>query len=163
MTRPASPLPIPEDVSETVHFSPLMHDIASHIGVHDTLRLCDAMGGRYLYLALRGPREDLVQLLGRDKAETMCRIYGLETLLVPTARAALAYARRKPVLLRFMAGEITAAAAAELIDTSIEYIYKLAKQEREGLIERGLPPPRRARIVDPRQTDLIDLLQHSED
>ena len=163
MTRlAASPLPIPPDVTETAYFSPLMLDLAGHIGVYDTLRLCDAFGGRYLYLALRGPKDELVDLLGRDKAELMCRIYGLETLLVPTARAALAHARRAPILRQVMSGERSAHDAAAMIDTSVEYIYKLVKQLRDGCAARGEPLLRRVRQVDPRQTDLIDWLGHPE-
>lgn len=151
-------LPIPAEVEETTYFCPLMVELAAHIGVRDTLRLCEAYGGRYLYLSLRGPREDLVKLLGQEKASTMCRIYGLETLLIPTARAALAHARRAPILRRALTNEITPSEAADMIGTSIDYVYQLLQQLRTGYARRGEPLPPKVRKADPRQIDLIDLL-----
>lgn len=132
----AGELPIPEDVQVTSLWPPLLVEMAAHLGPYCTLLLADALGGRRIYIpadADRGKSYDgigsLTDILGSAGARILSDIYGREYLDLPKARAALAEARRGPIIAQIRAGEMTVAEGAIRLDTT--------RQNLSRLINRG--------------------------
>lgn len=131
-----------------------MLDIASHIGAYDTLILCEQFGGRDIYVPVDASKNPLREAVGPAKARKLSWVYRRETLAIPTARHALAVARRAPVLASVRAGDLSVAQAARLLHLRRDYVSKLVARTDEG---REAPPlPALSRKRDPRQLDMFD-------
>lgn len=147
-------LPIPDDVSVNGHWSPLMIEIADHIGARATLELCQRFGGQRLRIPYDPARNPFVEAVGEAAAVTISRIFGGEHLDLPLGRQALRHARRQTILAQVRAGGVTLSEAARLLRINRRHISVLINQTDEG---KGvaLPPAERRRRGDCRQIDLF--------
>jgi hypothetical protein len=148
-----STLPIPDDVQPDKRWSPLMVEIADHIGARATLELVARFGGQLVYVPADPTRSPFRDALGDQAADELSRVFGRERLLLPVGRLALMHARRQGVIARVRSSELNLMEAARLLRTSRRFVGKLINQTSEGT---ALPaPPARRSLADPRQTDLF--------
>jgi len=124
-------LPIPRDVQVGPGWGAQMREMADHIGPYATLLIVDRWGGQQVYVAADPARNVFRDAIGAAAAETMSRIYGRETLKVPTGKPALAQARRAPIIAAVRAGEMTGAEAAARLRVNRTYISELINQRDE--------------------------------
>lgn len=109
-----------------------MLEMASHIGAYDTLRIVAVYGGQYIYITVDPNRNPFRDLVGREQAEILSRVYGAERIRVPTAKSAIARAQRAPIIAAVRAGRLTGDAAARMLGTSRTYLAHLVNGTDEG-------------------------------
>lgn len=146
-------LPIPEDVRVGPHWSSQMVELADHIGPYQTLLLIEAFGGQRARVPIDPERNPFRAVLSEEAARTISHVYAAELFWVPTGRAALAAARRAPVIASVRAGTMTGEEATRLLGTSRRYLGQLVNQTDEGVGAKPLPGRRRQ--SDPRQIDMF--------
>lgn len=152
-------LPIPEDVKPDKRWSPLMLEMAAHIGPAATLRFCDALGGREIRVSPKVDRRQFEGVLSDEEAARFTHAFGRERLNVPVATNAILAARRAGVLAAVRANKLTIGEAAVICRTPRNYISQLVNRSNEGTDAApvvALPSTR-----DPRQMDLLTLLDDS--
>jgi hypothetical protein len=156
---PSQALPIPEDVRPGPGWTERMLEMAEHIGAYRTLLLAQAFGGERIYIPadfragkVYPGRGSIREVVGDEAARILSDVYGREYFWFPTAKTALARARRAPVIASVRAGDISAADAARMVGISRTYIAHLLNETREGLADDELPA--RARRC-PGQMDLF--------
>lgn len=158
--RAAEDLPIPEDVQPNDSWTESMWEMSAHIGPYRTILLVDRFAGRKIYIPAdwtRGKTYEGVgsirDVVGDDGARILSDVYRTEYLIIPTAKAALASARRAAVIARIRSNELSVTAGASLLGTSRTYLSELVNHSDEGLIEGQ---PRHARLGRaPGQMDLF--------
>ena len=146
-----STLPIPDDVRPNRLWSPLMIEIADHIGARRTLELVARFGGQRIRVPVSANRSPFRDVIGAEAAARLSDVFGREQIDLPTARPALTHARRQGVIARARAGELNLSQAARMLRTSRSYIGKLVNRPDEGLDDA---PASRHR--DSRQIELFD-------
>lgn len=153
---PPDELPIPEDAGVGKGWTGQMIEMADHIGAYATLQVVAAFGGEYFYVPVDPAQNRLAEVIGPDKAAIVSHVYARERLRIPVGRAALAHARRQPVLAAVRAGALTIADAARMLGSTQPFVSHLVNQTGEGT---GTPVPprlrRHRRAADPRQLDLL--------
>lgn len=152
-------LPIPDNVKPDKRWSPLMLEMAAHIGPAATLRFCDALGGREIRVSPRHDRRQFEGVLSDEEAARFTHAFSRERLNVPVATNAILAARRAGVLAAVRANKLTIGEAAVICRTPRNYISQLVNRSDEGTDATpvvALPPVR-----DPRQMDLLTLLDDS--
>ena len=131
-----------------------MREMATHIGAYEVLLICERFGGQDIYVPADTSKSPFVAVIGHAKAQTLSWVYRREKLAIPTARYALARARRADTLAAVRAGEMTVADMARTLGIRRDYASKLVTQTDEGL---GVTPIRPCRAThDPRQIDMFD-------
>jgi hypothetical protein len=124
-----------------------MLEMADHIGPYATLLMVDAFGGRRLYIPAdhsKGKRYrrigTIVDVVGEEAARKLSHVYRRELLQVPAAKAALAQARRGPILAAVRAGLMSATDAGKILRTSRPYVSHLINETGEGIGIDPAPP-----------------------
>ena len=120
-------LPIPCDVQPGRGWSAVMLDMAAHIGPYDVLRLCESYGGQQVYFPVDMANAPFGDILGEEKAARLCRAYQRERVTLPTARYAIAVARRGGVIAAVRAGAMTVAQAAAVLRLRRDTVSSLVK------------------------------------
>ena len=142
---------IPRDVRPGRGWSPQMLELADHIGAHDTLLICAAYGGQELYIPADPAKCPFVDVIGPAKAAIIADVYHRNVIAVPTARYALAEARRAPVIQAARDRRITVAEAARQLGLRRDYVSRLVNR-----VDSDLPcPSPRGPATDPRQLDMF--------
>jgi hypothetical protein len=143
---PPDELPIPEDVQPGDGWTERMLEMADHIGPYRTLLLVDRFGGMRIYIPAdwtKGKvyegRGSIRQVAGDEAARILSDIYRREYIVVPTAKAAVARARRGAVIASVRQGDMSGAGAAKLLGTSRTYLSHLVNQTDEGLAPGETP------------------------
>lgn len=152
-------LPIPDDVKPDKRWSPLMLEMAAHIGPAATLRFCDALGGREIRVSPHVDRRQFEGVLSDEEAARFTHAFSRERLNVPVASRAILAARRAPVLAAVRAGKLTIGEAAAICHTPRNYISQLVNRTTEGT--DAAPIVALPSVRDPRQMDLLTLLDDS--
>lgn len=145
-------LPIPTDAAVGKGWTEQMIEMAEYIGPYATLLIVDAFGGQEVYIAQdprRGPYRDLI---GPELATVLSHHYGRSRVRLPTAKTALAIARRQGIVAAARSGQLSVNEAARMLRTSRTYVSHLIHQTSEGLLATPTPQPR---LVDPRQMDMF--------
>lgn len=147
-------LPIPEDVQPTRLWSGQMLEMAVHIGPYATLQLVDRLGGQSVLIPMDPERNRLTEVIGRDKAAVMSRVYGREYLSIPMGTAALNEARRAPVIAAIRSGKLTIQAAVPILRLKRATISNLVNHTDEGTgTVQDIALPQRQR--DTRQLEMF--------
>jgi hypothetical protein len=150
-------LPIPENVTPGPGWTSQMVEMADHIGPYATLLFVERYGGQQLFFTQSFVDGDLARLIGQEAAQTLREVYRGERVLMPTAKQAVAYAKRQPILAAVRAGDLTGQEATRILKTSRTYVSHLLNNTSEGT---GVTPPpefrSRRRRIDPRQIDMFD-------
>ncbi|WP_454280232.1 hypothetical protein [Sphingomonas sp. Marseille-Q8236] len=147
-----SDLPIPNDVRPGRGWTPFMLEMAAHVAPKHVLTLVDRFGGQVVYVPIAVEKSPFLDVLPMDTVATIARVYGREKLDIPTAREALARARRAPVIAAVRAGRLTRNEAARMIGSSRRYVAYLANQTNEA-DDAPVFVPRR--VVDSRQIEMF--------
>jgi hypothetical protein len=136
---PADELPIPSNVQPDSSWTRRMLEMAVHIGPYATLLLVERFGGMRIYIPADWSRGKVYEdkgsirdVVGDKTAKILSDIYTREYFHFPTARLALATARRAPVIASVRSGDITGAKAARLLGTSRPYLSHLVNKTEEG-------------------------------
>jgi hypothetical protein len=79
-------LPIPDDVEPNARWSPLMIEIADHIGASLTLKLLDHFGGQFVNVPQNPDRNPFRAVIGDAAADIVTRVFANERLHLPTGR-----------------------------------------------------------------------------
>lgn len=144
---PPDELPLPEDVQPGPGWTERMLEMADHIGAYRTLLLVDRFGGMRIYIPAdwtRGKsyegKGSIRDVVGDKAARVLSEIYRREFFLVPTAKHALARARRHAVIASVRAGDISGADAAKMLKTTRPYLSHLVNGTDEGTEDGELPP-----------------------
>ncbi|MBX9813232.1 MAG: hypothetical protein K2X76_00870 [Sphingomonas sp.] len=145
-------LEIPRDVAPGPGWSAQMCELADYIGAYDTLRLCEAFGGQELYISANPARSPFTGVIGAEKASIITRAFSGNVLAVPTARYALALAKRAPLIEAARAGSITIAEAARRLGLRRDYVSRLVNNDAQSEAKR---PSRSSRPTDGRQLDMF--------
>lgn len=156
----AHDLEIPKDVRPGPGWTPLMFEMAAHIGPYLTLVLVDRFGGQRIYFPVDPARGKFYQgigsiqdVVGTQAAATLSHVYRREYVPIPTARHALRRARRQALIASARAGDITVSEAARKITTSRPYMSYLVNQTDEGAEGGEMPALQRQR--SPGQMDMF--------
>ncbi len=150
-----SDLPIPLDVKPTARWTSQMLEMAAHIGPYATLLFVEAFGGQYIYIPEDASRNRAAPVIGEEAARILSRIYSCNRLQVPTAKNALAEARRGGVIAAIRSGAMTIQAAVPILGTSRTYLSHLVNHTDEGTDRPPMALPNRP--ADPRQIELFDI------
>lgn len=145
-------LPIPADVSVGTGWSPLMVEIADHIGAYAALKLIERHGGEHYRISRASRRNPFADAIGEAAATIFCEAFHGEKIDLPTGRDAIWRARARPVLARVRAGDLTIADAARILRVGRTRIHALLA---EGDAAGEPPRRRRGRGPDPRQIDMF--------
>jgi hypothetical protein len=129
---PPDQLPIPQDVRPDRFWTEQMLEMAEHIGAYCTLLIVDRYGGEQLYIPVDPSKSKLRDLIGAEAAATMSHVYGREVLQIPTAKHALARARRQAIIASVKAGDMSGGDAARILRTSRSYLAFLVNQSDEA-------------------------------
>ncbi len=149
-------LPIPADVKPDKRWSPLMLEMAAHIGPAAALRFCDALGGQEIRVSPFAARRQFEGVLSDEEAAIFVHAFSRERLNVPVATNALIAARRAGVLAAVRANKLTVAEAAVICRTPRNYITELVNRTLEGT--DAAPFVALPSVRDPRQLDLLTFL-----
>lgn len=129
-------LPIPPDVQPTEDWPEQLKELALHIGPYAALRLVDLRGGEQINVPY-SPERSPFTFLDEAAREKIAFVYGGCRWCVPVCRAALARARRAPVISAVRAGLLSGRAAQWIVGSSRTYISYLAGHTSEGV---GIAP-----------------------
>lgn len=129
-----------------------MLELADHIGAYDTLRLCEAFGGQELYVAADPARSPFAAVIGAEKAAILAHALHGNVLAVPTARYALAEAKRAPLIEAARAGSITVAEVARRLGLRRDYVSRLVNRDGPRVAKRAFQG---AHTPDARQIDMF--------
>lgn len=146
-------LPVPQDVQIGAGWTPLMIEMADHIGPYHTMLIVDRFGGRQCYISMDPDQNLFRDLVGPATARTISRIYGREQLDIPVAQYALHRAKRAVILAAVRQRAITASQAARIMRCARASVSRLLNRGDEG---RGVVLPRALRKIDPRQLVMFD-------
>lgn len=146
-------LPIPTDVQPGKGWSTIMLEMAAHVGAYDVLRLCENYGGQQVYFPVDPANAPFADVLGRGKAEALCTIFRRERITIPTARHAIAVAKRGCVIAAVRAGAMTIAEAVAKLGLRRDTIASLVRGSSEGQLCNVAMPV--SRIRDPRQLEMF--------
>jgi hypothetical protein len=146
-----SAIPIPADVEPGPGWCAMMREMANHIGARATLMIVERHGGESLYIPADASKNPFLPLIGAQKAKALSWVYRRETITIPTARYALARARRAPILAAARAGDITVGDAARALGVRRDYASKLLNKSDEGTTARPITRP----VRDDRQIDMF--------
>jgi hypothetical protein len=148
---PPDRLPIPEDVRPGPGWTDQMLEMADHIGPYRTLQLVERFGGMRIYIPAdpeRGKvyegRGSIIDVIGIGAAAKLSAIYRREYLIIPTARYALARARRQALIASARAGRLSIAEAARQFGTSRPYMSELVNNSDEATGHRSARPSARS-------------------
>jgi hypothetical protein len=154
--RSADELPIPQDVQPGDGWTERMLEMADHIGAYRTLLLVDRFGGMRIYVPAdwtKGKdyegKGSIREVVGDEAARILSDIYRREYIVVPTAKTALARARRGGIIALVREGGITGADAAKLLKTSRTYLSYLVNQTDEGMAPGEAPHSSRRHAGQP--------------
>lgn len=103
----AEELPIPADVQPGPGWTEQMLEMAAHVGAFDTLAIVAALGGQSIYIPRDKAKSPFAEIVGEAAVATLAWVYGGHHYAVPVGRAALARARRAPVLAAVRAKRMT--------------------------------------------------------
>lgn len=145
-----SDFPIPENVvAGGKGWSLLMNEMAEYIGARDVLRLCDAMGGVQVYFPIKNANGVLFPVLDEEKNRALSEIFGGTRLTLPTAKYAIAIARRAAVAALVRDGKLSVADGAVIAGIRRDAMSSLINHSEEGLgVEAGdIPVSRRLRAA----------------
>ncbi|MEA3017340.1 MAG: hypothetical protein QOI38_2062 [Sphingomonadales bacterium] len=146
-------LPIPEDVRPGPGWTEQMVEMADHIGPYKTMLIVEKYGGQQIYISADPARNVLRDLIGAAAAATMSHVYRRERLEIPTAKYAVARARRRSLIARCRANELTITEAARILGTSRTYLSELVNNSDEATDDEAEPP--RGRYDIPGQMQLF--------
>ena len=143
-------LPIPADAQPDHTWTGQMMSIARLIGPYATLLLVDRFGGQQIYVpaTFRGDHK-IARAIGLVAARELAREYGNCRVTLPTAKAAIARAKRGPIIAAVRRKEMNAVTAARILRTSRNYVAGLVNNTDEGGKALATPTPQ------PRQMDLL--------
>lgn len=145
-------LPIPSEVSVGTGWSPLMVEIADHIGPYATLKLLERYGGEHFRISRASRRNPFVEAIGEEAARVFCEAFHGEKIDLPTGHDAIWRARAKPIINRVRHGALTIADAARILRVRRTRIHAVLAEGDAA----GEPPRRRkGREPDPRQIDMF--------
>ena len=130
-----------------------MIEMAGYIGAYDVLRLCEQYGGQQVYFPADPANAPFVDDIGRDKAQALCAHWRLECVTLPTARYAIARAKRAPIIAAVRARKLTVARAAAMMHLRHSTVSRLVKSADEGLDCGPFILPERKK--DPRQIEMF--------
>ena len=153
-------LPIPADARVTKKWTTQMLEMAAHIGAYRTLLVIDALGGQQIYIPVDPTNSPMVDVIGKDGAAIMSRIYGPARLWVPVGRAALNEARRATVIAACRSRTMMISEGAMILKTSRSYLGHLVNSTVEGPEAEPYVP--RLSRHDPRQIELFPDHEASE-
>lgn len=125
--------PIPKDVQAADDWPETLKELALWIGAYDTLRLCEALNGREIYISRKLDQQSLSAVLSADKVAILARVYGGSRFAVPTAHRQIRKARRAAILASVRAGMMTGAVGAQLLGTSRTHMAHIVNQTDEGI------------------------------
>lgn len=147
------PLPLPNDIEPGKGWSAVMIDMAAHIGTRSVLELCDRYGGQQVYFPIDPKNAPLVDVLGGRKARALCKAYQKERITIPTARHALARARRGGIIAAVRAGTLSVGMAAAKLGIRRDTLSALVRRTDEG--RDWSPSDSSGKRCDPSQLDLF--------
>jgi hypothetical protein len=118
-----------------------LREIATHIGDAAALRLCQKLGGDYLYIpqTLRSDHP-LIAAIGQAAADKMSKIYTWNRLDVPTAYYHLRRIQRASLIASIRANQITMSGAAKLLGIPVRRMREYTNATREGFKVAPLLP-----------------------
>lgn len=148
-------LPIPDDIVVGPGWTRQMIEMADHIGPHATLLVMAAAGGEYLYIAEDPDKNVLRDIVGPEKARILSHVYGRERLHLPTAREALRFARRQPIIAAVRAKHLTISEAARMLGSTHPYVSRLVNKTTEGTNAVPAPRPQPRTRALPGQLDMF--------
>lgn len=151
LDRPA--LTIPDDVRPGPGWTEQMLEMAAHIGPRAVLAIVEAYGGQKIYISADPARCPFRDVLSAEHSAVISRVYNGAEYSVPTARSALARARRAPIVAAVRSGAMTAAEAARTLGIGRTYLAHLVNQSDEAADTAPMIPIRRP--VDPRQIEMF--------
>lgn len=128
-----------------------MLELADHIGAYETLLICAVFGGQELYIPADPAKCPFASLIGAEKATIIADVYHRNVIAVPTAKYALAEARRAPVIAAARARRITVAEAARRLGMRRDYVSRLVNRPDAS----GDCPSSRSPATDRRQLDMF--------
>lgn len=146
-------LPIPENVRPGQGWTPLMLEMADHIGPYATLKLLERFGGEVIYFPRDPSRGHLREAVGEEKAAILSKIYGGERMELPVGERVLLRARRAPVLAAVRAGKLTGGDGARILKMRRTSFSKLVSSD-EATDAEVVPLIKRTK-ADPRQINMF--------
>lgn len=130
-------LPIPEDATAGLGWSPLMLEIADHIGPYATLKLLDALGGEHIRVSgTAAQRELLAAAIGAVKSTVFQNAFRGCKLDLPVARYAMLRAKGRPVLQAVAQRELKIADAARILGVGRTRVHDLLSELQRPAAER---------------------------
>lgn len=144
-------LPIPPDVTVGTGWSPLMAEIADHIGPYATLKLLERFGGENFRISRASRRDRFAEVIGEDAARAFQEAFHGEKLDLPTGRDAIWRAKAKPIIEQVTDGHLTIADAARILRVGRTRIHALLSEGERA----GVPRRRKRHLPDPRQIDMF--------
>lgn len=132
-------LPIPEDIQPGPGWTEQMLEMSDHIGPYATMLVVERYGGQQIYISADPKRNVLRDLIGAAAAATMSHVYRRERLEIPTAKYALARARRRGIIARCRTNELSVSEAARILGTSRTYLSNLVNNSDEATGEEQAP------------------------
>lgn len=145
-------LPIPEDATIGVGWSPFMVELADHIGAYATLKLLDALGGESIRVSgTEAQRELFAAAIGAEKAAAFQSAFKGCKLDLPVARDAIVRAKSKPVLQAVAQEKLNTVDAARILRVARTRIWTLLNEPSRATAarlnrrtDRAQQPPERA-------------------
>lgn len=146
-------LPIPDDVQPGPGWSKVMVEMSGLIGARDVLRLCEQYGGQQVYFPVDPGKAPFADVIGQDKAEALGHLFRMTRLTIPTARYAIARAKRAGVIAAVRVRRLTVAEAAAMLHIRRDTVSQLVKCPTEGIGSAKFNPPPRPK--DHRQIEMF--------
>ena len=129
-------LPIPHDASVGIGWSPLMVEIADHIGVYATLKLLERFGGENFRISRASRRDRFAEVIGEAAARAFQEAFHGEKLDLPIGRDAIWRAKAKPIVDRVREGSINIADAARILRVGRTRIHALLDEQPSPRVRR---------------------------
>lgn len=144
-------LPIPSDATVGTGWSPMMVEIADHIGPYATLKLLERCGGDHFRVSARRVHPRFADAIGEEAAELFCKAFDGSKIDLPTGHAAIWRAKALPILERVRCNALTIADAARILRVARTRIHAVLVEQEKA----GAPKRRKGKLVDPRQIDMF--------
>lgn len=137
-----SDLAVAEPVEIGLCWTPLMMEIAAHIGAKATLDLLDVVGGQHFRISRGVVQRRFSLIIGDEAAQQFCDAFAGEKLDLPVARHAIFRAKASPLLNRVKRGRTTIAQASIILEAQRSRVHSLLQEKFAPVYDDVIPEPR---------------------
>lgn len=150
---------IARDAQPDRYWCESMLEMEAHLGAYATLRMTDCFGGLQIPIPMKPEKSCALALIGPEKNEILCHVYGREDLPIPIAPSAILRAKLPAIVAAIRLRQMTSTDAVILLRRSgikmtVRHLSHFINHTQTGADAIAYVPKKA--LPDPRQMILFE-------